>query len=50
MKKSLLIGSGILVAAAFVSVYLFGLHHGRTGEGLTIIKPRFPFLKSINIL
>ena len=38
MKKSLLIGSGILVAAAFVSVYLFGLHHGRTGEGLTITK------------
>ena len=38
MKKSLLIGSGILVAAAFVSVYLFGLYHGRTGEGLTITK------------
>ena len=36
MKKSLLTGSGILVAAAIVSVYLLGLHHGRTGEGLTI--------------
>ena len=38
MKKSLLIGSGILVTAAFVSVYLFGLHHGRNSEGLSITK------------
>ena len=38
MKKSLFTGIGILVAAAIISVYLLGLHHGRTGEGLTIIK------------
>lgn len=38
MKKSLQIDSGILVTAAFVSVYLFGLNLGRTGEGLTIPK------------
>ena len=38
MKKSLLIVSGLLVAATIVSVYLLGLYHGRTGEGLTITK------------
>ena len=38
MKKSLLIGSGLLVAATIVSVYLLGLYHGRTGEGLTVTK------------
>lgn len=41
MKKSLLIGSGILVAATFVAVYIVGLNHGRTGEGLTIVKEAF---------
>jgi hypothetical protein len=38
MKKSLLTGNGILVAAVIVSVYLLGLHHGRTGEGLAIAR------------
>ena len=38
MKKLLLTGSGILVAAVIVSVYLLGLHHGSTGEGLAIAK------------
>jgi len=36
MKKLLLTGSGVLVAAAIISFYLLGLYHGRTGEGLTI--------------
>ena len=36
MKKSLLVGSCILVAATFVSVYLLVLYHGRSGKGLTI--------------
>jgi ribonuclease Z len=38
MKKTLIIGCGILVAAAFVAVYIAGLNHGRTGEGLAIGK------------
>jgi hypothetical protein len=38
MKKTFLIGSGILVAAAFAFVYQFGLHHGKTGEALTLTK------------
>jgi len=38
MKKSLLFGSGILVTAALVSVYLLGLNHGHTGKGLAITK------------
>jgi ribonuclease Z len=38
MKKVYLFGSGILVTAALVSLYLLGLHHGHTGEGLAITK------------
>jgi len=38
MKKLFLFGSGILVTAALVSIYLLGLHHGHTGEGLGITK------------
>ena len=35
MKKPLLIAGGILVTAAFVSVYLRGMHRGSAGKGLT---------------
>lgn len=38
MKKVFLFGSGILVTAAIVSIYLLGLHHGQSGEGLAITK------------
>ena len=38
MKKSLLIGIGVGVATAFVAVYMVGLTHGRTGEGVSIIQ------------
>jgi ribonuclease Z len=38
MKKLFLFGSGILVTAAIVSIYMLGLHHGHTGEGLAITK------------
>ncbi len=38
MRKVYLFGSGILVMAALVSLYLLGLHHGHTGEGLAITK------------
>jgi len=38
MKKLFLFGGGILVTAALVSIYLLGLHHGHTGEGLAITK------------
>jgi ribonuclease Z len=38
MKKLLLFGSGILVTAALVSLYLLGLHHGHTGKGLALTK------------
>ena len=38
MKKSLLACSGLLIAVAMVSIYIIGLHHGRTGEGLSIVK------------
>ncbi len=38
MKKLFLFGSGILVAAAIVSLYMLGLHHGHTGKGLAITK------------
>jgi ribonuclease Z len=37
-KKTLVSSGALLVAIAMVAVYLFGLHHGRTGEGLTIAK------------
>ena len=32
MKRLLMTGSGILVAAAIFSFYLLGLYHGRTGH------------------
>ena len=39
MRKRLLLSvGGILIAAAMVAVYMFGLHHGRTGKGLLITK------------
>jgi ribonuclease Z len=37
-KKTLVSSGALLVAIAMVAVYLFGLQHGRTGEGLTIAK------------
>ena len=38
MKKSLMAGSGILIAGVMVFFYLIGLHPGSTGEGLAIGK------------
>jgi hypothetical protein len=35
-KKALVTSSVLLIAVTMVAVYLFGLHHGRTGEGLAI--------------
>jgi len=37
-KKTLVSSGALLVAIAMVAGYLFGLQHGRTGEGLTIAK------------
>jgi len=37
-KKALVSSSVLLIAVTMVAVYLFGLHHGRTGEGITITK------------
>jgi ribonuclease Z len=37
-KKALLSTSVLLIAVSMVVVYLFGLHNGRIGEGLTITK------------
>ena len=30
--------SASLIAVTTMAVYMFGLNHGRTGEGLTIVK------------
>lgn len=38
MTKKVLASSVLLIALTMVAVYLFGMNHGRTGEGLTIIK------------
>jgi len=38
IKKVLLSSSVLLIAVIMVAVYLFGMHHGRTGEGFTITK------------
>jgi len=37
-KKRLTMVSVSLIAVTTMAVYLFGLHHGRTGEGLAIVK------------
>ncbi len=37
-KKSLFITSVLLLAITIVATYLFGLYHGRTGDGFTIAK------------
>ena len=38
MTKKALATSVLLIAVLMVAVYLFGLHHGHTGKGLTITK------------
>jgi len=38
VKKSLMVVSGFLIAITMVAIYMFGLHHGRTGKGLNITK------------
>ena len=40
-KKALLSTSVLLIAVSMVAVYLFGLHHGSTGEGLAITKEAY---------
>ena len=37
-QKSLVVISVSLLAAMTTAVYLFGVHHGRTGEFLAVIK------------
>jgi hypothetical protein len=36
MKKFILTGSCMLMMAVIVFVYLMGMHHGRTGEGIEL--------------
>ncbi len=38
LKKSLFVSGVLLIATMMVAVYLFGVHHGYTGEGLAIAK------------
>ena len=38
MKKVILISSCMLMAAVIVSVYLIGMHHGRTGESIELTR------------
>ena len=37
-QKRLMVVRVFLIAAMTMAVYLFGLHHGRTGEELVVIK------------